>query len=144
MAMKVTASLELQGFKELAAALRDVSRSEVRRILRRTYTALAGELRDAVREAAPKKTGDLARSIKSRSKSDKGGNVYAELYVDRSGGRSGRGHHFHFVEHGTRHSKAEPFFWPTFNRLAPQLQAKLKAELMKQLAVELQKRLTRK
>lgn len=144
MAGKNTAGLELQGFKELSAALRDVSKVECRRILRRVYTALGAKLRDATREAAPVKTGNLRRSIKSRSQNDKAGNVYAEVYVDRSGGRSGSGQHFNFVEHGTLHSKAQPFWWPTFNRLAPQLQAELRAEVMKQLAVELQKRVKRK
>lgn len=144
MASKTTASVQLEGFKELAAALRDVSRAEVRRILRRTYTALGAKLRDAVREAAPVRTGDLKRSIKSRSRNDRAGNVYAEVYVDRSGGRSGRGHHFHLVEHGTRNMSAQPFFWPTFKNIAPELQAELRAEVFKQLAAELQKRVKRR
>lgn len=70
----------------------------VKNAFRRDSLEYARQTRDKLRAATKKKTGNLSRAEKH--KGTKGGG--AKVYVDKSGGTSGRGYHWHLVERGSK------------------------------------------
>lgn len=60
--------------------------------------AIARDMREQLRADTPVKEGVLRRATKA--KSTRGGG--AVVYVDRSGGASGKGYHSHIVDKGTK------------------------------------------
>lgn len=70
----------------------------VKNAFRRAALGYAKQTRDRLRAATKKHTGNLSRAEKH--KGTKGGG--AKVYVDKSGGTSGRGFHWHLVERGSK------------------------------------------
>lgn len=70
----------------------------VKNAFRRASLEYAREVRDDLRAATPVLTGNLRRATKH--KSTQGGG--AKVFVDKSGGGSGRGYHWHLLERGTK------------------------------------------
>ena len=130
----------IEGAKELKKTLKDVSPAEGARIGRRTVTRIAREVRDAVRQRAPVQTGSLRRSIKSKRTRGRPGEAEAEVYVDRSGGRSGSGYHFHFLEWGTVKMPAQPFVTPTVEEWRPKVPRLYQRYWWPEYAKEMEKR----
>ena len=106
--------IEILGLKEIERTLESAMPKHARRIGRRAITRLGREVRDDARQRAPVgATRNLVRSIKSRRKGGRRDREEAAVYVDRSGGRSGKGYHWHLLEFGTRKMSAQPFIQPT-------------------------------
>lgn len=91
---------------------------KVKRELAATIREQADGLAGAIRQAAPKKTGRLANSVKVRR-----GRNSLQLVVTAGGQetrrevRKGSGAPYDYalaVEFGNSHASAEPFFWPTY------------------------------
>lgn len=138
--MAIKGGMAIEGGEYLRRTLRDVSPAEGRRIARRTVTRVARIVRDATRDRAPVVTGTLRRSIKSRRAKAAPDEAIGEVYVDRSGGRTGRGYHWHFVEFGTRHHTAEPFVIPTIEEMRPRVPSIYRDEWWPQYRKEMAKR----
>ena len=134
------AATRIDGLDELRKTLRDVSPAEGARIGRRTVTRIAREVRDAVRQRAPVQTGSLRRSIKSKRTRGRPGEAEAEVYVDRSGGRSGSGYHWHLLEFGTRKMPAQPFTVPTIEEWRPKVPRLYQQYWWPEYAKEMEKR----
>lgn len=133
--------LKIEGMEELRRTLVDVSPSEGRRIARRTVTKVARQVRDAVRQRAPVgATKNLYRSIKSRRSRGKPDEANAEVFADKSGGRTGKGYHWHFLEFGTRKMAAQPFTNPTIEEFRPKIPAIYREEWWGQYRKEMVKR----
>lgn len=132
--------VHIEGADHIRKTLKDVSPAEGRRIARRTVTRVARIVRDTTRERAPYLTGALRRSIKSRRAKGERDEAIGEVYVDRSGGRSGRGYHWHLVEFGSRHQAAEPFVIPTIEEMRPRVPSIYRDEWWPQYRKEMQKR----
>lgn len=73
----------------------------VKNAFRRASLEYAKDTRDKLRGATKKTTGNLAKAEKH--KGTKGGG--AKVYIDKSGGTSGRGFHWHLVERGSKDRK---------------------------------------
>lgn len=133
--------VEVLGIKELTKTLTKVSPAEASRIARRTVTRVARDVRDAARQRAPVgPTGNLRRSIKSRRAKGSRSRAEAEVWVDRSGGKSGRGYHWHLVEFGTVKMAAQPFVVPTIEEYRPKIPALYRQYWWPQYAKEMEKR----
>lgn len=92
------AVMELVGAKELQAALRTLAPKESKRIFKKVAVKFAAETRDALRSVEGVEEGNLKRATKSKSTKAGG----AVVYVDRSGGVSGKGYHAHIHRKGTK------------------------------------------
>ena len=134
------AATRIDGLDELRKTLRDVSPAEGTRIGRRTVTRIAREVRDAVRQRTPVQTGNLRRAIKSKRSRGMPGEAEAEVYVDRSGGRSGSGYHWHLLEFGTRKMPAQPFTVPTIEEWRPKVPRLYQQYWWPEYAKEMEKR----
>lgn len=133
--------LRIEGVKEVTETLKDVSPAEANRIAKRTVTRIARDVRDDVRARAPKgPTGNLRRAIKSRRTRGAQGQAEAEVWVDRSGGRSGRGYHWHLIEFGTVKMAAQPFTVPTIEAWRPKIPALYRNYWWPEYAKEMRKR----
>lgn len=139
-----TKGVRIEGMDELKAKLTDVLPREARNILRRTTLKIASDVRDKVRQRSPVDTGNLKRSIKSKRDKGTPTNITSSVYVDRSGGKSGKGYHYHFVEFGTVKMPAQPFIVPTVEEMRPSLSEEYRKEFGAQFEKELQKRAKKK
>lgn len=136
--------VKIEGMDELQATLKDVLPREARNILRRTTLKIASQVRDVVRQRAPVDTGNLKKSIKSKRDKGTPTNITASVYVDKSGGKSGKGYHYHFVEFGTVKMSARPFIVPTVEEMRPGLSEEYRKEFGVQFEKEMQKRAKKK
>lgn len=146
-------AVTIDGLEDMTKLLKDISPREGKNIARRTVTKTAAKVRTAMRKRAPKgPTGNLRKAIKSRRTKGKGDKVSAEVFVDKSGGPSGKGYHWHFVEYGTgpRTVKktgakvgampAQPFIVPTIEEYRPQIPAIYRTQWWTEYEKEMHKR----
>ena len=140
--MAVVKGVKIEGLEELRETLEKTMPREARNILRRTTLKIASTLRDEIRKKAPVYTGNLRRSIKSKRDRGTPTNITASVYVDKSGGRSGKGYHWHLVEFGARGGKmpAQPFVVPTVEAFRPKVDEMYRAEFGVQFEREMAKR----
>lgn len=134
--------VEVFGLPEVQDMLANVLPREAINITRRATAGIAADVRKDVRQKAPKRTGDLKRSIKSKRDRAPKGKASASVYVDRSGGKSGRGYHWHLVEFGARGGEmpAQPFVVPTVEQWRPKIPSLYRERVGKELERELEKR----
>lgn len=140
--MAVVKGVKIEGLEELRETLEKTMPREAKNILRRTKLKIASTLRNEIREKAPVYTGNLRRSIKSKRDRGTPTNITASVYVDKSGGRSGKGYHWHLVEFGARGGKmpAQPFVVPTVESFRPKVDEMYRAEFGVQFEREMAKR----
>jgi HK97 gp10 family phage protein len=82
----------------------------VREAVKPALDQSGSDIVEAIRAAAPKDTGALAESIKATPKA--GQDTAIAITAGDSGAPYAR-----FVEFGTVHAPAHPFFWPTYRAL---------------------------
>lgn len=103
-------TIQITGVPEVLAGL-EASKRMLRNAYRNTLTEIGRLIRDEVRAAAPVLTGALRASIKFKTDRGAVDLITGRVYADTSGkGRSGRGLPLLFVEYGTAHATAQPFF----------------------------------
>lgn len=119
-------SANLTGFRELAAAMRELGARTAKNTLRRAVSAGAAVVRNEARSRAPVDTGEMKKDIQmKREKDQRGGPLAARFSVFvRSGKKSrlaGRARdvqkdsfYWKFVEYGTSKMPAQPFMRPSF------------------------------
>jgi hypothetical protein len=87
----------------LKAALSPTMIPLVKNAFRAESLGYARETRDKLRANTPKLEGNLRKATKH--KGTKGGG--AKVYIDKSGGNSGRGFHWHLVQKGSKQRKTK-------------------------------------
>lgn len=132
--------LRVDGLDELESLLTDFTPAEARRISRRVTYGVAGQARDKMRAAAPVDKGTLRKSIKVFRPKAKRNSATAEVRADKSGSASGKGYHYHFVEHGTEKWEGHPFARKIVAAMQANIDSLLVGEWDKQLAAELKRR----
>ena len=120
------ATVELSGFRELAAALREIGPRAAKNTLRRAVSSGAVLVRNEARARAPVDSGEMKKDIQvKREKDQRDGPLSAKYSVFvRSGKKSrlsGRSRnvqkdsfYWKFVEFGTSKMAAQPFLDPAF------------------------------
>lgn len=116
----------------------------VKNAFRRASLAFAKGTRDRLRAATRKRTGNLSRAEKH--KGTKGGG--AKVYVDKSGGTSGRGYHWHLLERGTKSRKTRKGAArgkmpasPYVNQVTDDAAARFNSEIVPALVAQVRKKL---
>jgi HK97 gp10 family phage protein len=117
----------LTGFKELAAALRELPQRVAKNGLRSAVGAGAAVIRKEARVRAPKKTGEMAKDIQiKRERDTQGGDLFIARYsVFVLSGKKSRlkgkkrnvqrdSFYWKFVELGTSKMAARPFMRPAY------------------------------
>lgn len=114
----VTTKIRLQGAKELADLLREVAPNEARNLLRATVHGVAGEVRDRIKQRAPRRTGRLAKAIRAeRRKADNDNMPVSDVVVEHGKGSTYDAFYWHFQEFGTVKQAAHPFIVPTIEEM---------------------------
>lgn len=116
--------MKLQGFKELADAMRELPKQVAKNALRSAVNAGASEIRKEARTRAPKKSGTLKRALYQKQIREESSQYKQVFYVGvRAGptrGKDGKkdysrdAWYWRFVEFGTSKMAAKPFLRPAF------------------------------
>lgn len=120
--------------------LLNVTPREAKNILRRTTFALAGRVRARLKERVPVDEADLQRSIKAKRDRGTRTMIEASVIADRSGGRTGKGYHWWWVEEGTVKMPAQPYIVPSVEEIRPQVPQIYREDFGLHLERELAKR----
>ena len=154
---RVTASFNIEGLKELDAALGELGKATARNVMMRALKKSAEPIEQAAKSMAPRDQGDLAESIAITTKSTAraGRKAFADAMKSGSSkgdaqaaaraankGAKGKdtfsqvfvgptdgGRHGWFNEFGTENMAAQPFMRPAFDVGAPKALASLKPDL---------------
>lgn len=119
------ASVQLSGFKELAAALREMGPKVARNGLRSAVAAGAAVVRNEARNLAPVRTGEMKKDIQQKRERDTKGEFAAKYSVFVRSGKKSRlsgkkrnidkdSFYWRFLELGTSKMPAQPFMRPAF------------------------------
>lgn len=147
--------LKLDGFKELAAAMRELPERVAKNALRSAVSSAAAVVRDEAKLRAPVDTGEMKRDIMIKRERDaKGGPMVATYSVYVRSGKKSRlagkkrnvqrdSFYWRFVEYGTAKMPAQPFMRPAFQAkkeaAIDAMREKLDARIQKE-ATELSKK----
>ena len=117
---QATADLGAQ-LAQIEETFAEVLPREARNISRRAIVAVAREVRDDIRSAAPVDEGTLRKAVRSRR--EKGGKDRAEAGIRITEGAEARHDAFHwrFVEFGTQYIPPVPFILPTIKAWRPKV-----------------------
>lgn len=120
-------TIQLQGFRELATALKELPKRVARNGLRSATSAGAAVVRNEARSRAPVDTGEMKRDIQMKRERDFGNTegLSASVSVYVRGGKKSRlagkarnvdkdSFYWKFVEFGTAKMAAQPFMRPAF------------------------------
>lgn len=91
----------------------------VREAIKPTLNQVGADLANAIAAAAPKETDALAESVTSAPKAGQDNAVVVKAGNDAAP-------YARFVEFGTVHAPAHPFFWPTYRTMEDQVKATIK------------------
>ncbi|MCQ4257472.1 HK97-gp10 family putative phage morphogenesis protein [Stutzerimonas stutzeri] len=110
-------SLDIIGLEALGADFLQLGDAMQRKIARPAVLAGARIGRDALREAAPVRTGKLKRSAVATvaRRSDTPGEVVAGVRISAPRGDSQAAFYWKFIELGTRHMPPAPFIRPSWD-----------------------------
>lgn len=136
----------LTGFRELAAALKQLPQRVARKHLRGSNAKGAQVVRNKARELAPKDTGEMVKDIQIKRERSEGDHVASHSVFVRSGKRSrlaGRARdvdkdsfYWKFQEFGTAKAPAQPFMRPAFEETKEEAVDAIGAELDKRIQKE--------
>ena len=123
--------VEIQGLAELDHALQQLAWPAARRALRKGMRAGANVVRNEARTKAPKRTGNLKRKIRTRERSEEGGNMRFSVEIPRSAfyGR--------FIEYGTSQMAAKPFLRPAAENKTEEAVEMMRSALAEAIALEM-------
>lgn len=133
-------TVKIHGLKELEKTLAQTLPQEAYNITRGAVFDIAAILRDKMKERVPVREGDLKRSIKAKRNRGTRTKLEASVIADKSGGRSGRGYHAHFIEFGTVKMTAQPYVTPTVEQERQNIQKYFRERVGVRLEKALEKR----
>lgn len=134
----VTTHIQVTGIAELKDMLEDLAPNEARNVLRNAVNGLAGVVRDKLKDAVKKRSGDLAKSIKVVRRRGKPNFPVSDV---RGGGTAP---YMLMLEFGTSKTRPQPFIVPTTERMRPKLPDYYREEFGKKLEKQLERRAKRK
>lgn len=123
----IGANLDFSDLLNLAEDLAVLSKAETKKVLNQAARAGAEVIRDAVEEAAPKRTGKLARNIVVVSRKSGPGEAVAGVHIrgtnpngtnsdnTTKGASRNNAFYWRFIELGTSKMPANPFVRPAYD-----------------------------
>lgn len=109
--------MDMSQFKELLDDMDVLSRTEQRKVMNVATRRGAVVLAQAVRKAAPKKTGNLRRNIVAlnlRKKSDQTGAAAVFIRTEGKANSGKNAFYWYFLEKGTSSRAGQPFIGPAY------------------------------
>ena len=125
----MSAEIKMEGMSELLSKLEEVG-TKTANVVVKNALLKAGEYEaDEMNANAPKRTGEMASSIKCSNVKSKNGIKYVEVSPDKE--------HFYyrFVNNGTSKMSANPFMFRTFAKTKKEIKAIIKNEIKKGLGL---------
>jgi HK97 gp10 family phage protein len=113
----MTGKFKVEGFKELAAALRELPKATQRNVLTRTLTKAANQIKDIAEAVVPVDEGDLRRSLavskqltrSAKKEMRRETKSFVEVHVGPSAGHEGAINYATNVEFGTKFALPQPY-----------------------------------
>ena len=125
--------IRIDGLRELDHALQELAWPTARRALRKGMRQGANVIRDDARARAPKKSGLLKRSIRTRERRGDVGNIRFDIEVRQ------RAFYGRFLEYGTSKMSAKPFLRPAAESKAESAVTAMRDALSLAIAAEMRK-----
>lgn len=132
--------LHIEGMQQLQETLGKVAPREGKRILNRTVTRIAAEMRKDARSRAPRRDGTLRKAIKSKRDRGSRDRVEASLRVTHGKNAKYDAFYWHFVEFGTAKQSPAPFITPAMENARARLKSNFHRHFFEQFQKEMQKR----
>ncbi len=114
-------SMSIEGLDAVSDVLAKVGPREARNLLRNTVHAVAGQLRDDMRQRAPKDEGTLRKAITAKREKMRGNQVASNITITHGKGVRHNAFYWHMVEYGTVKDQAQPFITPSVEAMRPQI-----------------------
>lgn len=113
--------LQATGLEELTDMLKNVAPRSANNIMRNAVTDLARDVRDEMKQKAPKDTGDLQKAIKAKRNRGKKDVLESSVFITKGKNQRYDAYYWHFVEFGTTTNRAQPFIVPAAESIRPQV-----------------------
>lgn len=126
-------AVEITGLKELDRALQELAWPAARRALRKGMRQGANVVRDEARAKAPVDSGLLKRQIRTRERSDLGGDMRYSVEIPRSA------YYGRFIEYGTSKMAAKPFLRPAAEAKTEAAVTAMRDALAEAIAIEMRR-----
>lgn len=114
-------SMSIEGLDAVSDVLAKVGPREARNLLRNTVHAVAGQLRDDMRQRAPKDEGTLRKAITAKREKMRGNQVASNITITHGKAVRHNAFYWHMVEYGTVKDQAQPFITPSVEAMRPQI-----------------------
>lgn len=114
-------SMSIEGLDAVSDVLAKVGPREARNLLRNTVHAVASQLRDEMRQRAPKDEGTLRRAITAKREKMRGSQVASNITITHGKGVRHNAFYWHMVEYGTVRNQPQPFIVPSVEAMRPQI-----------------------
>lgn len=114
-------SMSIEGLDAVSDVLAKVGPREARNLLRNTIHAVAGDLRDDMRQRAPKDDGTLRKAITAKRERVRGDEVASNITITHGKRERHNAYYWHMVEWGTMKDTAQPYITPAVESLRPQI-----------------------
>ena len=114
-------SMSIEGLDAVSDVLAKVGPREARNLLRNTVHAVAGQLRDDMRQRAPKDEGTLRKAITAKREKMRGNQVASNITITHGKAVRHNAFYWHMVEYGTVKDQAQPFITPSVEAMLPQI-----------------------
>lgn len=114
-------SMSIEGLDAVSDVLAKVGPREARNLLRNTVHAVASQLRDEMRQRAPKDEGTLRRAITAKREKMRGNQVASNITITHGKGVRHNAFYWHMVEYGTVRNQPQPFITPSVEAMRPQI-----------------------
>lgn len=131
--------VEITGVKELEKMARKVAPRTARNLARGTVHYVAGQVRNGMRQKAPKDEGDLRRAIKTQRRKMRGYMAISDVRISHGKGIRFDAFYWHFEEFGTRQKAAVPYIRPTVEEYTSQIPGIYRREFGRRLERQLEK-----
>jgi len=113
--------MSIEGLDAVSDVLAKVGPREARNLLRNTVHAVAGQLRDDMRQRAPEDEGTLRKAITAKREKMRGNQVASNITITHGKAVRHNAFYWHMVEYGTVKDQAQPFITPSVEAMRPQI-----------------------
>lgn len=132
--MTQPSGIEVIGADDLAKVLDQFAPKVANNLMRAVVHGVAGEITKRAKRNAPKKTGNLRKSIKTKRRRGKPFKPVSDVHVTTGSNAKNDGFYWRFIEHGTQTGIAErPFVRPAKEAVMGQLDSIMKDQFKKKL-----------
>jgi len=134
-----TREVRLDGLEELDRMANRIAPKKARSLARSSVHKVAGQVRDEMRQRAPKDDGTLRRAIFTKRERGTQDSVSSAVRIAHGKTAKHDAWYWHMVEFGTVRLLARPFIEPTVENVQPKLPNLYREEFGRRLEKELER-----